>query len=65
MVLILNQGATGRYPSAIQINGISTTIRWANNTIPSPASNVIDIATFTLFRFAGQWTVTGTYTNYA
>lgn len=65
MVLILNQGGTGRYPSAVQINGAATTLRWANNTVPTPGVNRIDIATFTLFRFSDSWIVTGTYTSYA
>jgi hypothetical protein len=65
MVLMLNQGATGRFPNAVQINGSAVTLRWANNTVPTPGSNVIDIATFTLFRIAGNWIVTGTYTNYS
>lgn len=65
MVLILDQGGTGRYPSAVQIAGAATTIRWANNTVPTPGTNQIDIATFTLFRFGNAWFVTGTYTNFA
>lgn len=66
MVLILNQGATGYYPSAVQINGVSETLRWANNTIPTPSSGSgrIDIATFTLIRIGSNWLVTGNYTNY-
>jgi hypothetical protein len=65
MVLILNQGGTGRFPNAVQIDGSAVTIRWANNTVPTPSTNRIDIATFTLFRFGDAWFVTGTYTNFA
>lgn len=66
MVLILNQGATGYYPSAVQINGVSETLRWANNTTPTPSSGAgrIDIASFTLIRVGGNWIVAGNYTNY-
>lgn len=66
MVLILNQGATGYYPSAVQINGVSETLRWANNVTPTPSSGAgrIDIASFTLIRVGGNWIVAGNYTNY-
>lgn len=65
MVLILVQGGTGYYPNAVQINGGVETIKWANNTTPTPGTNVVDVATFTLFRISGSWTVLGNYTSYA
>lgn len=64
MVLILVQGATGRIPNAVQINGVPATLRWANNTVPTPSDNRVDVATFTLIRVSGSWTVLGNYTNY-
>lgn len=65
MVLVINQGGTGRYPSVVQIAGVGQTIRWANNTIPTPGVNRIDICTFTLLRVSSTWFVMGNYTNYA
>lgn len=65
IVLILSQEATGRYPSAIQINGAAVTLRWANDSVPTPGSNRIDLATFTLIRVFGTWIVLGNYTNYS
>lgn len=65
MVLVLNQGASGRIPNAVQINSSAETIRWANGVTPSAGTNRIDIATFTLIRISGTWYVVGNYTNYA
>ena len=65
MVIIINQGGTGRYPSAVQIAGVGQTIRWANNVTPTPGTNRFDIATFTLLRVSSTWFVVGNYTNYA
>ena len=65
MVLVINQGATGRYPSAVQIAGNAQTIRWANNTTPTPGVNRIDICSFTLLRVSSTWFVMGNYTSYA
>jgi hypothetical protein len=65
MVLVINNGATGRYPSAVQIAGSAQTIRWANNTIPTPGVNKIDICSFTLLRVSSTWFVMGNYTSYA
>jgi hypothetical protein len=65
MVLVINQGGTGRYPSAVQIAGVGQTIRWANNTIPTPGVNRIDICSFTLLRVSSTWFVMGNYTSYA
>ena len=65
MVLVLVQGATGRFPNAVQVNGAATTIRWANNTVPTAGVNRVDVATFTLIRISAAWTVLGNYTNYA
>ena len=50
VTLVLNQGGTGYIPNAFQINGSAQTIRWANNTTPTPSMNKIDIVTFSIIR---------------
>jgi hypothetical protein len=55
------QGATGRIPSALQIDGVGQTIKWASSTTPTPTSSAgkIDIFNFTLVRRSDTWTVFG------
>ena len=59
--LVLNQGSTGRYASAFQIDGVAQTIRWVNYAPPSVGSNTLDVQTFTLIRAGSAWTVVGSY----
>jgi len=62
--IIVNQGATGRYPSSLTINsGSSETIRWVNNTAPSVNANKIDIYNFTLIRVSSAWVILGSASN--
>jgi predicted acyltransferase (DUF342 family) len=63
--LILNQGATGRLPSAFQIDGVAQTIRWQNNVTPTPNINIIEIATFSLVRTGSTWFVLGQLAPFA
>jgi hypothetical protein len=64
--LILNQGGTGYYPNAVTVNGgAATTIRWANNTTPTPGTNKFDIATFSLIYTGSTWYALGNYGSYA
>jgi len=63
--LLLNQGATGRLPSAFQIDGVAQTIRWQNNVIPTPNINIIEIATFSLIRTGSSWFVLGQLAPFA
>lgn len=65
VTLILNQGATGRYPNAVQVNGNTVTLRWANNTAPAPSSNKIDTCSFTLIYTNNAWYVLGQYSAFA
>lgn len=59
--ILLTQGATGRIPNALQINGVSQTIRWQGGSAPTPTStnNDIDIFSFTLIRRSATWTAFG------
>lgn len=55
------QGATGYIPSALSVDGVSQTIRWAGGTVPTPTStaNKIDIFNFSLIRSGSSWIVFG------
>jgi hypothetical protein len=68
ITLILNQGATPYYASALQIGGNAQTINWSNNTIPTPAANKKEIETFTLINTSSNgtpsWIVFGDYGTY-
>lgn len=59
--LIVNQGATGRFPNTCNINGASQTIKWPGGTAPTPTSSSgkLDIFSFTILRRANTYTVFG------
>ena len=62
VVLFVTQGATGYYPSVVQVAGIEQEIKWANFTSPTPSSGnsgAIDIFSFTFVRRSSAWTVFG------
>jgi len=65
--LVIVQGSTGRYPSAVQINGTPVTLRWASNVTPTPTSTAgaIDIASFSLFRVGSTNYCVGVYSPFA
>ena len=65
LTLILNQGGTGYYPSAVQVNGSAVTLRWANNATPTPGVNKIDQVAFTLIYTGSTWYCTGQHTSFA
>jgi hypothetical protein len=57
--LLLQQGTTGYYPSAFQIDGVSQTIKWQDSTAPTASSSRLDVVNFTLLRISSVWVVTG------
>lgn len=62
--IIVNQAATGYYPSSLKINsGSNESIRWVNDTAPSVNASKIDIYNFTLIRISNAWTVLGSASN--
>ena len=65
ITLILSQGVTGYYPNALQIDGVSQTIKWTNNSLPTPSVSRIDVASFSLIRTGSAWVVLGQFSNYA
>ena len=64
VVLVLSQGATGYYPSAVQIAGVAQTIFWQGALLPAGTANRVDIVSFTLIRTGSAWTVIGALTTY-
>ena len=59
LTLILNQGATARIPSAVQIGGSAQTLNWQGGSAPSGTSNGIDAVSFTILRVSGSYIVLG------
>jgi hypothetical protein len=58
--VFVTQGATGRIPTTLNINGAGQTIRWANSLTPTGTNGAgkIDIFTFSFHRTnAGAWIV--------
>jgi hypothetical protein len=65
ITLILNQGSSGYYPSAVQVNGAGVTLRWANNVTPTPGVSKFDTAAFTFIYTGSTWYCLGQYTSFA
>lgn len=63
--IIVSQGGTASYPSALKINSSVTNenIRWVNDSAPSANANKIDIYNFTLIRISSAWIVLGSASN--
>ena len=62
--LVINQGVTGYYPSAVQIGGVAQTILWQGNTTPTPSSSRTDVVTFSILNNSGTYTVLGQLTGF-
>lgn len=67
VTLVIQQGGTGYYSNAMQINGAGQTIRWLGNSTPTPTSSsgALDIVTFNMIRTGSSWYVTGLLQAYA
>jgi len=59
LTLILDQGATARIPSAVQISGSAQTINWQGGSAPTGTANGIDAVSFTILRVSGSYVVLG------
>jgi hypothetical protein len=57
IVLYLSQGATGRLATGFQIDGVSQTLLYSGNALPTAGVNSFDTQTFTLIRSSGAWRV--------
>lgn len=59
LTVIVTQGATGRIPSAFSIGGVSQTLRWVGNVVPTATNSKIDIFSFSIIRQSSAWVVIG------
>jgi len=50
ITLILQQGATARLCTGLNIGGNTQTIRWLGGTTPTPTNNAVDVQVFTIFQ---------------
>jgi len=64
VTLIIVQGGTGYYPSAVQIGGVGQTLNWQGNTTPTPSTNRTDVVTFSIINNSGTYTVLGQLTGF-
>ena len=64
ITLIIVQGATGYYPSAVQIAGSAQTINWQGNVNPTVSSSRTDVVTFSIINNSGTYTVLGQLTGF-
>ena len=64
VVLVLIQGSTAYLPNAVQINGVSQTIKWANASAPTPTASRVEVVSFSLIYISGAWTVIGQLSTY-
>ena len=64
ITLIIEQGVTGYYPSALQIDGNPMSIAWQGNTTPTLSTNRKDVVTFSIINNGGTYTVLGQLTGF-
>jgi len=64
ITLIIVQGATGYYPSAVQIAGSAQTINWQGNVNPTVSSSRTDVVTFSIINNSGTYIVLGQLTGF-
>ncbi len=67
--VIAQPAGAGYYCSNVYINSVSNTLRWANNTVPTPAAAKTEVQTLTLVNSSAisgtpSWTVLGDYSTY-
>jgi hypothetical protein len=62
IVLYLSQGATGRLATGFQIDGVTQTLLYSGNALPTAGTNSFDTQTFTLIRSSGAWRVLASLT---
>jgi hypothetical protein len=66
MTLIITQGGSKYDLSAVQIGGVSQTIKWAGGVAPTFTANKTELVVITLIRTSGgAWTVTGQLSQYS
>lgn len=67
IALLVTNSTTAYYPSTIQIDGTSQTVKWQNGTtVSSGNASAIDVYTFTIIKTAiNTYTVLGSQTKFA
>lgn len=63
VTLVIEQGVTGYYPNAIQIDGNGVGLAWQGNTTPTPSSSRTDVVTFSIL-YDGLYTILGQLTGF-
>ena len=59
LTVVINQGATAREVTAVQIGGSGQTINWQGGSAPTGTSNGIDAFSFTILNDGGSYVVLG------
>jgi hypothetical protein len=54
--IYLVQDATPYYVNALQIGGVSTSIKWSGGSAPTPLRSRVEIQTFSLYYSGSEWT---------
>ena len=57
LTVIVNQGATARLPTAVQIGGAAQTLNWQGGVAPTGTDNGIDVVSFTVLNDGGTYVV--------
>jgi hypothetical protein len=64
VTIVIVQGGTGYYPSALEIGGSAQTINWQGNSTPTPSTNRTDVVSFSIINNGGTYTVLGQLTGF-
>jgi len=64
VVLILNQGVTPYYASAVEIAGVAQTMKWPNAFVSPVTANRIEVQSLTLFYTGTTWIVLSQLTSF-
>jgi len=57
--IIIQQGATAKTVSAVEIGGVSQTVLWSDGVTPTVSANKSDVFSFTFIRVNDTWSVFG------
>ena len=64
VVLILDQGATPYYASAVQIGGVAQTVKWPNAFVSPVTANRTEVQSLTLYYTGAAWIVLSQLTSF-
>lgn len=65
LTVVVNQGATAREVTAMQIEGSGQTINWQGGAAPTGTANGIDVFSFTILNDGGSYVVLGQMVDFA